>query len=94
MNKKIGLLVIAVFLSVQMLSLLHMAEHRFEKHTHKAQICDIYLNAEQAKSADVPIITALPEMAFVKAVAQRFISITLQKERFISSIPRAPPIFS
>ncbi len=52
MNKKLSLLsslIIAIFLSMQAFSLLHVSAYSFEKHEHDNKNCDICLSADQSK---------------------------------------------
>lgn len=92
MHKKLGLVLVVVFLSVQMLSLLHMAEHNFEKHEHNGKICSIFLYGEQTKSADTATPLVLSEQIFTEAKIQSFVSIFLSKALYKGATPRAPPI--
>jgi hypothetical protein len=94
MQKKLGLLIALLFLSVQVFSTLHMAEHGFAEHKHNGHICDIYLHCEHAKYSTpgaaislqppqhVTFTIALPELTFARSEAHS------------ASSPRAPPVFS
>ena len=93
MRRTLGLLFITLFLSVQMLSLLHMAEYHFEKHTHNGKVCSIYLYCQQSKSSATVTPVILPPPSFVEARLPGFIAASFIKEIFNSASPRAPPVF-
>ena len=94
MNKKLGLILVAGFLSVQFLTFLHMAEHVFEKHEHDEDACQICLNWEHTKynthrdavafdvSEHFVFAPLLPELLFVRSESYRV------------AFPRGPPLFS
>ena len=94
MNKKLGLILIVGFLSMQLLTFLHMAEHVFEKHEHNENTCQICLNCEHTKygthseavALEVPegfvLAPSLPELLFDSSESYRF------------ALPRGPPLFS
>jgi len=94
MNRQLGLFLAIGFLSVQVLSVLHIASYGFSEHQHNGLVCDIYLHCEHAKystpGASIPLIvpeysnftTVLPEPIFVRSWA------------YITPSPRAPPLFS
>jgi hypothetical protein len=92
MKRKFALFTVISFLSVQMLSLLHMAEYEFEKHEHDGKMCDIYLHGKQANSAVIPSIASLQELTFVEVRLQSFISVRLSKSVLKGAPPRAPPV--
>ncbi len=95
MNKKLSLLVIITFLSVQMFSLLHMAEHGFEKHKHNGHACDIYFACKNQKSSDIPPAINIPaNIAFVILTLAVFSQAIRLQRRNYSGEPRAPPAFS
>ena len=94
MNKKLGLFLIVSFLSMQILTFLHMASYAFETHEHNGHVCKIYQYCEHTKysslGADITLqapeyfafTTTLPEVLFVHSKNYGFAS------------PRAPPRFS
>ena len=94
MNKKLGLILVVGFLSVQFLTFLHMAEHVFEKHEHDEDACQICLNWEHTKdnthsdavafdvSEHFVFAPLLPELLFVRSESYRV------------AFPRGPPLFS
>lgn len=93
MQKKTGLFLIVAFLAVQMLSLLHMAEHGFEQHEHDDVMCDVYMYHQQAGAADIPHAVILPERVIIEARVQSYVSVLQQKSLFRTAVPRAPPLF-
>lgn len=94
MQKRTGLFIVLLFLSVQVLFTLHMAEHGFAEHKHNGHVCDIYLHCEHAKYSTpggavslqapphIAFTIVLPELSFVRSEAHN------------ASSPRAPPSFS
>ena len=82
-----------MFLSVQMLSLLHVAKYKFEKHEHNGKICDVYLYGKQGNSADIPSSISIQERTIIEVRLQSFISVRLSKSVFKGAAPRAPPAF-
>ena len=94
MNKKLGLILVAGFLSAQFLTFLHMAEHVFEKHEHDEDACRICLNWEHTKynthsdavafdvSEHFVFVPSLPELLFARSESYRV------------AFPRGPPLFS
>ncbi len=95
MNRKLGLFLIASFLSMQMFSFLHMAEHGFEEHEHEeGQTCEIYLFSEHAKYAG-PTTAAIAES--IDYITFRIVlpeQAALVSATHNLSFPRAPPHFS
>lgn len=91
MQKRIGLLIALLFLSVQVLSTLHMAEHGFAEHKHNGHVCDIYLHCEHSKIAGAPAIDFSVDVAFVHLTLRPFTAVMLSQERHHSGDPRAPP---
>jgi len=80
-------------LSVQLLALLHMAEHGFTKHEHNGHACSIYLSTEQSKycAAENPI--SLPHYDFIH-YSITFPAPTLPYPQITHfSFTRAPPAF-
>ena len=94
MNKKLGLILILGFLSMQVLTFLHMAEHVHEEHGQDENTCQVCLNYEHTKygthseavALDVPehfvLAPRLPEQLFDSSESFRF------------AFPRGPPLFS
>ena len=95
MTRKLSLLLIAIFLSVQTFSLLHMAEHGFESHKHHGRTCDIYFACEHQKSSNVPPAISVPmNVAFIILTLVGFSQTIRPQRRNYSGEPRAPPVFS
>lgn len=94
MNKKFSLFLVVCFLSVQVFSLFHMAEHGFKEHKHNGHVCGIYLYGEQAKSTDLSAAPVLSGPSYI------FFEFSVQKEPDVHSIDsitaseRAPPTLS
>ncbi len=91
MNKKFSLLIAIVFLTVQMLSILHMAEHGFSTHKHHGKTCDIatFCEHNQISSADNSIELPVVNFYVIKNISISSIISELQK--YSESNPRAPP---
>src|SRR5687767_12963928 len=94
MRRQFGFLLVALFFGMQVLSLLHMAGHGFQKHQHHGQLCDIYLYSEQAKSVDTASPILLSEPSFTEVRLPSLTPVFLSKEIFKGAAPRAPPAFS
>ena len=94
MQKKFALFIIISFLSVQMVSVFHMAEHAFEEHEHNGQTCEIYLQAKQDNTADIPKAVKAPEMTELGSDVQSFHIAIIVDNTHKTSIPRAPPFSS
>ncbi len=91
MNKKFSLLVAIVFLAVQMLSVLHLAEHGFAGHKHHGKTCDIATFCEHNKISNAYSSIKLPVVNYyiIKNISVRIISAVSQE--YSESNPRAPP---
>ena len=94
MHKRLGFILILGFLSMQMLTSLHMAEHVHAEHEQVENHCHICLNYEHTKygthseaiALDVPehfvLAPRLPELLLDSSEGYRF------------AFPRGPPLFS
>ena len=94
MHKRLGFILILCFLSMQMLTSLHMAEHIHEEHDQDENTCQICLNYEHTKygthseavALDVPehfvLVPRLPDLPFDSSESYRF------------AFPRGPPLSS
>ena len=94
MNRKLGFIFILGFLSMQMLTSLHMAEHVHAGHEQDENTCQVCLNYEHTKygtqseavAFDVPedfvLAPRLPELLLDSSESYRF------------AFPRGPPLFS
>lgn len=95
MARKLSFLLVAIFLCVQVLSLLHVAEYGFEKHGHNGRFCDIDFFYENQKIFDTPGTTGIPASVIIVVLT---LSISLQAirqaQQSYSAKPRAPPILS
>jgi len=95
MNRKLSLLLIAILLSAQTLSLVHMADHGFEKHKHNGHVCEIYFSCSKNSAFDIPpAISFHVNLAFVILTLVIFSSAIRTEYRRYSSEPRAPPLYS
>ena len=83
----------ALFLAAQILSLLHMAEHGFEKHEHDGQICGVYLHSEHTKNADAAKPAIVPTIVFTEASLHFFSPVLLSKDILSGVSTRGPPTF-
>ena len=94
MNRKLGFILVAGFLSVQFLTFLHMAEHAFEKHEHNEETCYICLNCEPAKydRHNEAIALEVPERSVLMPDLTGLFFDSSQGYGF--AFPRGPPIFS
>jgi hypothetical protein len=94
MNRKLGLLFAIGFITVQVLSTLHTASYGFGEHKHNQRICDVYLHCEQVKysTPGAPIPLLLPEYTSFITLQPEFIFV--RSKAYITSSPRAPPLFS
>ncbi len=84
-------LLIATFLAVQIVSLLHVAQFNFETHQHNGQACAIYIHEKDSGSADVPLPPALREFAVNGVHEPRFETHLVAREVARGASPRAPP---
>jgi hypothetical protein len=94
MNKKFSsLLIIAVFLSVQAFSLLHVSKYGFEKHEHNGKNCDICLSADHNKllSNNTTNLIAPNLLPFKVTLPKATLPFSGKVQNFQA---RAPPLFS
>ena len=91
MNKRSSLLLIAVFLAVQVLSILHVSAFGFEQHKHNGHLCEIFLHSEKTKYADMPASISLPIIPVSEVRLQNFTSVILSKQIYKGAFARAPP---
>jgi len=91
MQKKLGLFVALLFLSVQVFSNLHMAKHGFAEHKHNGHVCDIYLHCEHSKIAGEPATDFSIDATFVTLAPLPFITVAISAGHRHSGAPRAPP---
>lgn len=91
MNKKFSLVIALVFLAVQMLSALHMAEHGFLQHKHYGKTCDIatFCEHNQISSASSP--AKLPVVVFHPFKNIPLSTPSAESMEYSSAHPRAPP---
>jgi hypothetical protein len=91
MSKKLSLLLALVFLSVQMFSVQHMAEHGFLQHKHNGKACEIFTFCEQGKIAsdDTPVVLPSTNSYFIKNIPVD--SVYTQVQVYSDANPRAPP---
>lgn len=95
MTRKLSVLLIAVFLSVQIFSLWHMANRGFEPHKHDGYTCKISLFFNHCNASDVPARISVPLSTSCIIVTLVIFSSTLRPyRRHHSGEPRAPPVFS
>lgn len=92
MNKKLLFIFIALFLSIQIYSSMHMAQHGFEEHKHHGYICNIYLSYQSHKFADIPAIhfETLSHFVFLVLTALSCMLVAQKIPAIYRS--RAPPI--
>jgi hypothetical protein len=93
MRRKLGILFAVVFLSVRLLSTLHMAEYGFAEHGHDGKVCDIYLLCKHNQVATAPAHHLVVEIAFVLLALPLAAAVLRAPERYRSGHPRAPPAF-
>ena len=93
MKRTTGLFMTALFLIVQMLSLLHMAEHCFAVHEHDGHVCSIYLHCERAKCVDITPQADLQVQIFVEIRPQIPTADLPVGDIFDRPSARAPPAF-
>jgi hypothetical protein len=93
MRRKLGILFAVVFLSVRLLSTLHMAEYGFAKHEHDGYVCDIYLLHKHNQIAAAPAHQLIVEIAFVLLALSSAATILHAPQQHRSNHPRAPPAF-
>ena len=94
MCKNLRLLLVLGWVGLQMLSLAHLAEHKFETHAHNDHICQIYLHCEQGKDSaanNSPIMFAQHHIVFITPAPLRDFA---QGENYRLGQPRAPPTIS
>ncbi len=95
MYKKSSLVLIFSLVVVQAFSMLHMAEHGFEKHEHQGQICDIYLYHQYQQQLDNNFwILVLQEQGYVAFICQQQVNSFIAFYQISMTQPRAPPILS
>jgi len=95
MNKRFGLFLIVAFISMQMLSIVHLAEHDYEQHQHNGQVCNVYLIYQHAHLAAIPTCLHWLELSFVQVfILVLMVSLPRVKKLFPKAAPRAPPVFS
>lgn len=93
MQRKFGLLFLVMFLAMQLLATLHMAEHGFVEHKHYGHSCGISLYCEQAKIASAAHTAIIPPSNFFWVKALPAIVIIQPLQEYAAAIPRAPPAF-
>ena len=92
--KKLLVILILSFLSLQTFSFFHQAEFGFEEHEHDGDVCEIYLYCEQSKdnvSNAAISLQGLGYFAFAFVLQKNFL-IYSKKYRLVST--RAPPQLS
>ena len=96
MNKKILILFILSFLSLNTFSFWHEAEFVFEEHTHENEedTCKIYLYCDKAKDniSDPTLSLQVNEYLNFVFFSEKVFLTSLKKYRLTST--RAPPQFS
>ena len=91
MKKSFSLFLAVMFLAVQMLSIVHMAEHGFLEHKHDGHKCDIELYCQLAKiPVSPPPVMDLVISFFLIAMVPVAISV-YRSQRYNSATARAPP---
>lgn len=93
MHRTLCSLLIALFLAAQMLSLLHLAAHGFEKHEHNGQTCEVCLHNEQTQYADAATPAVLPTLVLAEIRRCIFASVLLNKGILGGVSTRGPPAF-
>jgi hypothetical protein len=93
MNKKFGSLLIAVFLTMQTFSLLHISKYSLESHEHGGKKCDICLNKNHNKllGCSSPKLVS-PNLLVLEFTPSKEISTFSSKAQIFKA--RAPPYFS
>ncbi len=94
MKKSFGILLAVLFLLVQTVSVMHMAEHGFAEHKHSGHTCEIYLYCDHGKLAGASTIDIPADTTFTNLAPLPFAAPALAEEHHDSSAPRAPPLFS
>jgi len=91
-NRNLAIILsLAAFLAAQALGIAHAAEYGPGKHKHNGHICDIYLTADQAKSAPPPLPALLvPVYCGVTFVLPVWVA--PQGAEYPAGFPRAPPV--
>lgn len=93
MKTRSSLLLIAVFLAVQCLSILHTAEYGFAKHTHSGHICQIFLHTDKSKFVDVQTPVPMPIAVDQQVHGRTLTTVLFSTAPFSSRLARAPPVF-
>lgn len=91
MKRRISLFIATVFLAVQVLAFLHMAEFGLKDHKHQGKLCEISQYCELAKIAGV-ILPVIP--AATHYVMASYIGVYSHNHNSLSYLPlqaRAPP---
>ena len=94
MHKRLGFILILCFLSMQVLTFLHAAEHAYEEHGHDEDTCQVCLSYEHTKYGTQSEAVALfvPEHFIL---APRLPGLFLDSsESYRFAFPRGPPLFS
>ena len=94
MKRSFSILFLSLFLLVQAMAVVHIADYGADEHEHNGQLCEFYLHAENAKASDIPAATSItlsPSNSFFTAFPAPFF--TLQKHDG-DALARAPPFFS
>src|SRR5687768_11890392 len=96
MKRKLGLFLSITLLAAQTLSLLHMAEYDFEKHSHQGKTCDVYLlYCEYSHSSDIvatPSLQHKPYHVLLESIGTPVFPSS--KQKYLAAAPRAPPLVS
>jgi hypothetical protein len=94
MNKKLSsFLIIAIFLSAQAFSLLHVSKYSLEKHDHSGKNCELCLSADHNKlTNNNPTKLITPNLLTFKITLPEKVLSSSGEARFFN--PRAPPFFS
>ncbi len=91
MNKKIGLFVAVFLLTVQILSVWHMAEHAFCNHTHNGKNCDIAFVFDKSKATSQSKTIDNSPLSFFIVKNTSYNSIISEPAAYYAANPRAPP---
>ncbi len=94
MHKKLGLFIIIGFLSMQVLTFLHMTEYGIDEHEHNSNICQIYMHHEHTKynAPNEEITLQIPEYAAFTPPLTELLFVRSESYRIAS--PRGSPLFS
>ena len=90
--KKCGYLLVAIYLVMQIFSVLHMAEYGFVKHQHDGKVCSIYLYCEQAQNEGNTKPITFHFFGFVVDVLLVLSLVVYQKRNYLPLLARAPPV--